>query len=238
MEGGGLFIQQLPAVEGFHDGNADSHGFAAAKKRRPFRSGTDAELISLFQIIGRIDGKHHHIDDSRIQHPVGDGRRMGGKSDMMHLSLFLQFFNIIKNTGIYQFVKILVLIHTVQESEIHIVRPKRLQLPGKGFFDDVQIPGPAVFALFIVDRAEMQLKKHLFPLLCNGSPEGLINVFPARAQIKKIDAVLNGGAHHALYFRIRAVLNAAHSKAEGAEFFLRGSVGQLSVLHKILRSGA
>ena len=157
---------------------------------------------------------------------------------MMHLSLFLQFLNIIKNAGIYQFVKILVLIHAVQESEIHIVRPKRLQLPGKGFFDDIQIPGPAVFSLFIVDRAEMQLKKHLFPLSCNGTPEGLINVFPACAQIKKIDAVLNGGAHHALYFRIRAVLNAAHSKAEGAEFFLRGSVGQLSVLHKILRSGA
>ena len=89
-------------MEGFHDGNADSHGVAAAKKRRPFRGGTDAELVALLQVISQIDGKHHHIDNSRIQHPVGDGRRMGGKSDMMHLSLFLQFFNIIKNTGIYQ----------------------------------------------------------------------------------------------------------------------------------------
>ena len=151
---------------------------------------------------------------------------------MAHLSFFLQPLYIIKNAGAYQPVKILVLIHTVQEPEIRIICSQRLQFPGEGFSDHVQIPGPAVFSLFVIDRSEMQLEKHLFPLSGKGPAKRFINIFSSCTQVKKVDAVLGGGAHHALNLRIRAVLNASHPQTEHAEFFLCRSMGQLSVLHK------
>ena len=85
-----------------------------------------------------------------------------GKSTLLQMWGHFILSNIIKDAGIYQFVKILVLIHAVQESEIHIVRPKRLQLPGKGFFDDVQIPGPAVFSPSSAECSTLSSRKPLY----------------------------------------------------------------------------
>ena len=68
-----------------------------------------------------------------------------------------QFLDMIQNTDLDQLVEVFVGIHTVQEAEVHIVGAQLFQFPEEGLFDGVKIPAPAVFAVFVIDRAEMYL---------------------------------------------------------------------------------
>lgn len=64
------------------------------------------------------------------------------------------------------------LVYAVEEAEVCIVGAQRFQLPGEGPLDLAQLPGPAVFAAFVVDGAQMQLEEDLLPAAADGLAEG------------------------------------------------------------------
>ena len=149
---------------------------------------------------------------------------------MVHDALGLQLLQVVHQADLDQLVEVLLLVHTVQKAEIHIVRAQGLQLPGEGFADGIKIPAPAVFALFVVDRAEVHLEKDLVPLAPDRPAKGLIHR-AAGAEVKEIDAVFDGFADDGLDLCRGRMLDAAHTKAENAKFFPFVSVGKLPIFH-------
>ena len=231
VEGRGGRIQQFAAMEGLHHRDADPHGLAPAEQRRPLRNRADAQLVPLFQVIGRVDGEHHHIHKAGVQHAVGHRRGVGGKPDVPHPARRLLRLNVVQHAGAEQFVQIRVLVHAVEEAEVRVVGAEGRELPFKGPADQGQVPGPAVLAFFIVHRPEMQLKEHPVPLPGDAPAKRRVHIACPGAQVKKVDAPVDGGADHLLDLRVRCLLDAAHSQPQRAEFFLFASVGKLSVFH-------
>ena len=82
--------EQLAAVERLHDRNADALCFAAAQQGGTLRGGADAKFIALLQVIGRVQGVHHHFHPAGIQQAVGHRGGMGGKAQMTDNSLRFQ----------------------------------------------------------------------------------------------------------------------------------------------------
>ena len=61
----------------------------------------------------------------------------------------------------YRVFHVLFLIHAVQKAHVHIIGAQPNQFPVEGLLNFRQVPAPAVFALFVICRAEMQSEKHL-----------------------------------------------------------------------------
>ena len=119
----------------------------------------------------------------------------------------------------------------MQETEVHIVCTQLLQFPEEGLLDDLKIPAPAIFALLIIHRTEMNLQEHLFPSACNGTAHRSIGS-PCGTHIEKIDAMVHGLAKNRLDFICRGRSNAAQAQTDDAEFFIFLPMGKLSVFHK------
>lgn len=64
--------EELPAVKGLHDGDADALRLAAAEERRALPHRADAEFVALLEVVCGIDREHHHIDLARIEQSFGD----------------------------------------------------------------------------------------------------------------------------------------------------------------------
>ena len=152
---------------------------------------------------------------------------------MPHPARRFQCPDIIEDTRLHQLVKIFILIHTMQKAEVRIVRAERCKLPFKRTLNGFEIACPGVFALFVIDRAEVQLKKHLPAFARNGAPERCIHAAAARAQIKEIDPVLYGGAHDRFDLLVGALVQAARAEPQHTELFRFAPVRQLSVFHRI-----
>ena len=229
-EGGLVAAQQLTGKEGLHHGDTHTFFFTPLEQRKPLLYAADAVFVTLFKIIGGVDGEHHHIHKPGVQNPVGYAGGMGREANMPHNALRFQLLYVVQNADLHQFVKVLVLIYAVQKAEVHIVSAQSFQFPEKSLFDGLKIPAPAVFAVLVVDCAEMHLQKHLFPLTGNGPAKGCV-CGTGGAHIKEIDAVVDGLADDRLNFFGWRCANAAQTKTQNAEFFVYTPVGELPVFH-------
>lgn len=71
-QGGGFAIEESAAVEGFHDGDADAHGFAFLVEGHAgegVAAGVDGVgvLAGFFEIVGGVDAEEHEIDETGIE---------------------------------------------------------------------------------------------------------------------------------------------------------------------------
>ncbi len=188
-KGRGFFRKQLPAVEGLHDRDTDSLRFTSAKQLRPLAGRTDTVFVPALQIIGRIDREHQHIHKPRIKQPVGNRRRVRGKTDVTDNPLRLKFADMVEDAVFPDIVKVAFLIHAVQKTKVRIVGSEGMQLPVEGFPDFVQIPRPSVLSARIVHRAEMQLKIDLLPHLCDRASKRGIDRSAAGTEVEKVNAL-------------------------------------------------
>ena len=161
-------------------------------------------------VIHRIDGEHHHIENSHIQHAVCQLRRVGGQSDVPHNALRLQVKQIVQNTVSLIILQITDLIQTVHEAKVNIICFQLLQLPCDGFFDAVQRRVPAVFAGGIV-RAEMQLYIRVLPPSGKGFADAGENSGVTACKIDIVDTAVQRERH-----RLHDVLNGVFSDNRGS----------------------
>lgn len=164
--------QQLPAEEGLPNGNAHALFFAPLEQVEPFFHGADAPLVALLKVVSRVDGEHHHVHKPRVQNAVGHRRGVGGEADVPDGPLGFQRFQVVQHADLHQLVKIRILIHAMQEAKVDIIRPQRFQFPQEGLLDGVKIPAPAVFAVFIIHGAKVDLDEYPVPLPGDGPAEG------------------------------------------------------------------
>ena len=150
---------------------------------------------------------------------------------MVDHTLRLELLEKVQHTDFTELIKILQLIHAVQEAEVYIVRPQGFQLPVEGLLDGVKVPAPAVLAVFVIDGAEMALEENLFSFAPDRSAYGRIGG-PGGAEVKEIDAMRHRLADNGLDLLRRRQADAAHAKTQNAEFFPLCSVGKFSVFHR------
>ena len=132
---------------------------------QPFIRSTDCK-ITLSEVIHRIDGEHHHIEDVHIQHFVCKFRCMRRQTDIFHNALRSQVHDIVQDSVLFVSVKIGFFIQTVDKTDIDIVCLEVFKLPVDRLFDLVKTDCPAVFSCCIV-CSEMYLQHGFFPALCH-----------------------------------------------------------------------
>ena len=96
-----LCTQKLSCKEGLHDRNADALLGTPPEQIKAFLHRADAVLVTLLKIVGRVDGEHHHINQPRVNDPIGNGGRMGRKADMVYDPLCLQLLQIVQHTDLH-----------------------------------------------------------------------------------------------------------------------------------------
>ena len=77
----------------------------------------------------------------------------------------------------------------------------------------------------------MALQKHLLTPSTDGTAKRRVDC-AACAQVKEVDAVIDGLSDDGFDLIGGGMLNAAHAEAENAELFMRLSAGELPVFHK------
>lgn len=130
----------------------------------------------------------------------------------------------LQNSVFLQRVDVGQIVYAVEEAEVCIVGAQRFQLPGEGPLDLAQIPGPAVFAAFVVDGAQMQMEEDLLPAAADGLAEGLVGLGRAGAEVEEVDAVGDGGLDDLPDLCRRGLLDASQTQPKRAEA-LCGSAG-------------
>lgn len=121
--------------------------------------GICAERNAVFSMI--TNGEDHHAHKLCVQQRFGHLRIVGGKADVPNRGFFLQGANVIQHAAFYRVFHVLFLIHAVQKVHVHIIGAQLHQFPIEGLLNFRQVLAPAVFALFVICRAEMQSEKHL-----------------------------------------------------------------------------
>ena len=228
-ERGFFRVEQLARVERLHDGNADALFFAAGIEAVALGGAADGEL-SVAIVVHRVDGEHHHVQNSHVQHAAGELRRVGGQADVLHNALRFEFKQIAQNAVSLVSLQITNFIQTVHEAEVDVIGLQLLQLPRDGSFDAVQRRVPAVFAGGIV-RTEMQLQIRILSPAGKGFSDAREDDGVAAREIDIVDAAVQRKRH-----RFHDVLNGVFSDDGGSEADdadLLGSVGQLPVFHTI-----
>ena len=223
-------------MERLHHGDRYPLRLTSAEERRALRGAADAVCVAAFEVIRRIDRKHHHVDPPAVEELFRHRRGMGRESDVAHNALPVQFLHIRKDPVVPQCVDVVHGVHTVEEAEIHVIRTECRQLPLERPLDRFEVPGPAVFALFVVDRAEMELEIHLVPSSGNGASERCIHAAAARAQIEKVDPVVDRCPDDRLNLVRRGSLDAAHTQSERTDAF--AAVQQSAIFHHFSNSFA
>ena len=219
-----LSAQQLTGKEGLHHRNAHAFPGAALEQVEAFLHAADAIIIALLKIVGGVDGEHHHVDQAGVNDSICHAGGMGREADMPHDALRLEFLQVVQNTDLNQLVEILVLIHAVQKTEIYIIGPEGFQLPQEGLLNGIKVATPTVLAIFIIHRTEMALQENFFPAALDRSADGCIRR-ACGAQIKEVDAIVDGLADDRLDFVRGRQSNAAQAKAKDAEFLIFVSMG-------------
>ena len=160
-KGGQLRGKQLSSVEGLHYGDPHTLRLTAFQQPPTGADGADAQFVAFFQIVRRIQGEHHHAHKLCVQQHFGHLRIVGGKADVPNRGFFLQGANVIQHAAFYQVFHVLFLVHAVQKAHVNIIGAQLHQFPIEGLLNFRQVPAPAVFALFVICRAETQSEKHL-----------------------------------------------------------------------------
>lgn len=99
---------------------------------------------------------------------------MRRKNDITDDALRFQPLKIIKNADFTEFVIVLVIVHTMQETKIDVIRPEGFKPPEKRLLYGIKIAAPAIFTVLIIDHTEVHLQKYLVPAITDGSADGSV----------------------------------------------------------------
>ena len=143
----------------------------------------------------------------------------------------LEALHVVPEAAVQDLVKVLRVVHAVDETEVRIIHLEGAEIPGDLLLDLVKVAGPAVLVGF-VDRAEVHLSEDLVTPPGEGLGVGEQGCFDGWGKVKVVDTVLDGGVQHGNHLVLRA------RKTPGAEtddaYFL-ASVGQRAIFHMYLR---
>ncbi len=142
----------------------------------------------------------------------------------------LEALHVVPKAAVQDLVKVLRIVHTVDEAKVRIVHVEGAEIPSDLLLDLAKVAGPAVLAGF-VDRAEVHLGEDLITPPGERLGVGVQGRFDGRGKVKVVDPVLDCGVQHGDHLVLRA------GKAPGAEtddaYFL-APVGQRAIFHMYL----
>ena len=149
---------------------------------------------------------------------------------MTNDAVCLEALHVVPEAAAQDLVKVLRVVHAVDEAEVRIIHLEGTEIPGDLLLDLAKVACPAVLAGF-VDGAEVHLSEDLVTPPGEGFSVGEQWCFNGRGQVKVVDAVLDCGVQHGDHLVLRAG-KAPGAEADDADFF--AAVGQCAIFHMYL----